>query len=104
MHEYEVQLIRVAMGKPPTQVFNPGVGSGKLDGGNKIPQVRDNFVRYLDTKFSGLSSEAKYNFADAKESQAADEVPSCDCSLPGCRSPTSCASGSSWARVGGCRR
>jgi hypothetical protein len=61
-------------------------------------------VRYLDTKFSGLSSEAKYNFADAKESQAADEVPSCDCSLPGCRSPTSCASGSSWARVGGCKR
>jgi hypothetical protein len=57
IHEFEVQLVRVACGKPPTSIFPAGCKTGKLTT-EKANQVKDAWVRHIESKFAGKSISA----------------------------------------------
>ena len=65
LHDYEVMVIRLSMGKQPSQKFVPNCHTGKMNA-EKLGMVKDSWVRYLislhpDHDIVGLSS---YIFTD----------------------------------------
>ena len=64
MHQYEIQFLRMALGKAATGVFAPGIHTGKMTE-EKAIALRDSWVRYLARTFpdKDLLTVAGYSFA-----------------------------------------
>jgi hypothetical protein len=48
IRQFEVQSIRLALGKPASKAFVPGVSTGRLDV-EKLSTVKDNWVKHIST-------------------------------------------------------
>jgi hypothetical protein len=69
-------MFRLAMGKPPATTFPPGCKTGKMTA-EKVTQVKDAWVRHIDSKFPGksISGLVGYTFmAKADEGGEEDEA------------------------------
>ena len=76
MHHFEDQLIRLALGKTPNEVFNPGVHTGKL-AEEKILTTRDAWVKFLSRTFPGVDVVDKtgYKFSAADSAATKPDDP-----------------------------
>lgn len=65
IHDFEVQLVRLSLGKPPTSTFIPGVHTGKMNA-DKIGIVTDAWVRHIARQHPdhNIAQLASYIFAD----------------------------------------
>jgi hypothetical protein len=76
IRDFENQLVRLTLGKPPRKVFEPKVVTGRMTK-EKIITCRDSWVKYVSKQLelNTLAADVSYTFAvgDADEPEA-DEV------------------------------
>ncbi len=79
IYDFEIQLVRMAMGKLAAGSFSPEVHTGKLTE-DKIAIIRDSWVRYLERKFpgKGIAALVSYSFkvveGEESSTKLSDEV------------------------------
>ena len=62
IHEFEIQLVRMCLGKAATSNFDPGIHTGKMTV-EKIVACRDAWVRSATKRDKRIQEAAKYTFA-----------------------------------------
>lgn len=74
IHDHQVQLMRITLGKAPLPVFNPTVHTGKLTT-EKLIALRDSWVRHVMKVCPEIVALTGYSFVKNEEDHGdAEEV------------------------------